>query len=41
MNIEKYINSDLLPLDIDEFPWLYESKNDIEREDIGKWMLFL
>ena len=33
MNIEKYIknyiNSDLLPLDIDEFPWLYESKNDI------------
>ena len=40
MNIEKYINSDLLPLNIDEFPWLYESKNDIEREDVGKWMLF-
>lgn len=29
MNIEKYINSDLSPLDIDEFPWLYESKNDL------------
>ena len=27
MNIEKYMNSDLLPLDIDEFHWLYESKN--------------
>ena len=40
MNIEKYMNSDLSPLDIDEFPWLYESKNDIEREDVGKWMLF-
>ena len=44
MNIEKYIknyiNSDLLPLDIDEFPWLYERNNDLKREDVGKWMLF-
>jgi|TARA_B110000208_G_scaffold50632_1_gene66615 hypothetical protein len=34
------MNSDLLPLDIDELPWLYESKNDLESYDVGKWMLF-
>lgn len=44
MNIEKYIknyiNSDLLPLNIDESPWLYERNNNSVREDVGKWMLF-
>ena len=43
MNREKYTvpkYSDLSPLDIGDFPWLYERKNDLKREDVGKWMLF-
>ena len=40
MNIEKYMNSDLSPLDIDRDPWLYERNNSSVREDVGKWMLF-
>tara|TARA_Y100001958_G_C21213971_1_gene539458 strand:- start:1172 stop:1657 length:486 start_codon:yes stop_codon:yes gene_type:complete len=36
-----YINSDLLPLEVNESPWLVEKKNDnCDPIDIGKWMLF-
>ena len=40
-NITNYINIDLLPLDVDNSPWLYEELNNgIESIDTGKWMLF-
>jgi hypothetical protein len=36
-----FINTDLLPLEVSDNPWLYENKNDgIKRVDTGKWMLF-
>jgi len=35
-----YINTDLLPLEINS-PWLFENNNeDVKRVDSGKWMLF-
>jgi hypothetical protein len=39
--MEKFINTDLLPLEVSDYPWLYENKNDdVKRVDTGKWMLF-
>ena len=36
-----FINTDLLPLEVSDSPWLYENKNNnIESVDTGKWMLF-
>lgn len=35
------INTDLLPLEVSDSPWLYENKNDcVKNVDTGKWMLF-
>ena len=40
-NITNYINTNLLPLDVDNSPWLYEELNNgIKSVDTGKWMLF-
>ena len=34
-------NTELLPLEVRDSPWLYENKNkDIKGVDTGKWMLF-
>ena len=34
-------NTDLLPLEVSDSPWLYENKNDgVKSVDTGKWMLF-
>ena len=39
--MESCDNTELLPLDVSDFPWLYEtSKEYSDAEDIGKWMLF-
>lgn len=40
--MNKYINTDLLPSGVNNYPWLYEIKdfNDIGSADVGKWMLF-
>jgi hypothetical protein len=37
-----HINTNLLPLEVDDSPWLYERKNEINNQlnDPGKWMLF-
>lgn len=36
-----FINTDLLPLEVSDSPWLYENKNDgVKSVDTGKWMLF-
>jgi hypothetical protein len=36
-----FINTDLLPLEVSDSPWLYENKNDgVSVGDTGKWMLF-
>ena len=36
-----FINTDLLPLEVSDSPWLYENKNDgIKSVDTGKWMLY-
>jgi hypothetical protein len=36
-----FINTDLLPLDVSDSPWLYENNNEgTESVDSGKWMLF-
>ena len=36
-----FINTDLLPLDVCDNPWLYENINDVVKSiDTGKWMLF-
>ena len=43
---EKYRSSELSPLDVFDFPWLYEENMDIEYSadydygDSGKWMLY-
>jgi DNA polymerase III epsilon subunit-like protein len=37
----KFINTNLLPLEVSDSPWLYENNNeDIKSVDTGKWMLF-
>lgn len=34
-------NSNLLPLEVSDYPWLYENNNkDVQSIDTGKWMLF-
>jgi hypothetical protein len=34
-------NTDLLPLEVSDFPWLYEINNEgVKYVDTGKWMLF-
>ena len=39
--MENFINTDLLPLEVSDSPWLYENKNDgVKSVDTGKWMLF-
>lgn len=36
-----FINTDLLPLEVSESPWLYENNNEGAKSvDTGKWMLF-
>ena len=36
-----FINTDLLPLEVSDSPWLYENKSDsVSVGDTGKWMLF-
>lgn len=36
-----FINTDLLPLDVIDSPWLYENNNEGTKSvDTGKWMLF-
>jgi len=36
-----FINTELLPLEVSDSPWLDENKNDgVKSVDIGKWMLF-
>ncbi len=36
-----FINTELLPLEVSDSPWLYENKNDgVKSVDTGKWMLF-
>ena len=38
---EIFVNTELLPLDVNDNPWLYEEKmGDVEIIDTGKWMLF-
>ena len=39
--MENFINTDLIPLEVNDFPWLYENKNNgVKKVDSGKWMLF-
>lgn len=42
ININDYINTDILPLDTVDFPWLFENsrENKKYKKDTGKWMLF-
>jgi hypothetical protein len=40
LNTDKYTNTSIDPLSIDNYPWLYEDKDDIESVNTGKWMLF-
>jgi len=36
-----FINTDLLPLEVSDSPWLYENNNEgVKSVDTGKWMLF-
>ena len=36
-----FINTDLLPLEVSDSPWLYENNNEGAKSvDTGKWMLF-
>ena len=37
-----YINTDVLPLDVDDSPWLYEKSDSTKgsHSEMGKWMLF-
>lgn len=39
-NTDKYTNTTIDPVSIDNYPWLYEDKDDIESVNTGKWMLF-
>lgn len=40
-NMGYFINTDLLPLEVSDSPWLYEIKNDgVKNVDTGKWMLY-
>jgi hypothetical protein len=40
----KFLNCDLLPMEVDDYPWIFENNLDlnkgIDNDDIGKWMLF-
>lgn len=39
----KYLNTDKLPSEVADYPWLYESKNGViktKQTNLGKWMLF-
>ena len=40
--MENFINTNLLPLDVSNYPWLYEEKNNCIKNygDTGKWMLY-
>ncbi len=38
--MKKVSNTDLLPSEISDCPWLYENKNNYKLNDSGKWMLF-
>jgi hypothetical protein len=41
--MDKYTNTDINPVDVDDYPWLYEMNKNIQLENInnpGKWMLF-
>ncbi len=36
--MEEYVNTELLPLEVDDFPWLFETRDHSIGD--GKWMLF-
>lgn len=39
--MRNFINTEFLPLEVSDSPWLYENKNDgVKSIDTGKWMLF-
>ena len=39
--MENFINTNLLPLEVSDIPWLYENNNEsVKSIDTGKWMLF-
>jgi hypothetical protein len=39
--MKKYNNSNLLPLNINKYPWIFENNGKIiENKDTGKWMLY-
>jgi hypothetical protein len=38
--MQTYVNTNLSPLDVSDYPWLYEYMNSDAGVDIGKWMLF-
>ena len=40
-NMGNFINTELLPLEVSDSPWLYETSNDdVKHINTGKWMLF-